>query len=183
MKIYTKTGDRGSTALIGGKRVPKDHIRIEAYGTVDELIAHIGLIRDYLQNESLQQTFLSIQDRLMVCAASLAADCEGCEEKIPKLYEGGIVWLENQIDEMEEKLTPLKHFILPGGNPVVSHVHVARTVCRRAERRIISLAEVSPVSDVILQYFNRLSDYLFVFARFISRELGATEIPWKTRLV
>lgn len=183
MKIYTKTGDKGSTSLIGGKRVPKNHIRIEAYGTVDELIAHIGLIRDYLQNKNMQQAFLDIQDQLMICAASLAADCEDCEENIPKLSEEGIVWLENQIDEMEEKLTPLKHFILPGGHPVVSHVHLARTVCRRAERRIISLAEERPVSDIILQYFNRLSDYLFVFARYISQELGAIEIPWKTRLV
>jgi cob(I)alamin adenosyltransferase len=182
MKIYTKTGDKGTTSLIGGKRVAKDHIRIEAYGTVDELIAHVGVVRDHLENKALQDELISVQDQLMICAAVLANDTESNTLKIPKLSEERIVWLEKRIDAMEVKLKPLKNFILPGGHPAVSFAHVARTTCRRAERCIISLTEASEVPDTIIMYFNRLSDYFFVLARFISRELKAKEIHWEPRL-
>lgn len=180
MKVYTKKGDKGETSLIGGKRLAKDHIRIEAYGTVDELIAYIGLIRDLLELRPQKEQLLLIQDHLMVCAAQLASEGNQKETNLPKLSEEPAVWLEKVIDDMEKDLEPLDHFILPGGLPVVSHIHIARTVCRRAERRIVSLNEKAEVDDYIMQYFNRLSDYLFVFARFISDKLGTGEIPWKT---
>ncbi|MBN1953184.1 MAG: cob(I)yrinic acid a,c-diamide adenosyltransferase [Bacteroidales bacterium] len=183
MKIYTKKGDKGETSLIGGKRISKDHIRIEAYGTVDELIAYVGLLRDQLEFRLQKDELIQIQDHLMVCAAMLAYDGDDPEVKLPKLSAKAIVWVEQAIDEMEKQLEVLDHFILPGGHPVVSQVHIARTVCRRAERRIVSLNEVTKVDECIIQYFNRLSDYLFVLARFASDKLGAGEIPWKTRFV
>lgn len=182
MKIYTKTGDKGTTSLIGGKRIAKNHIRIEAYGTVDELIAQTGVVRDHLENRSLQDDLVSVQDQLMICAAILATDNDSKTTKIPKLSEERIVWLEKRIDTMEAKLKPLNNFILPGGHPAVSFAHVARTICRRAERCIISLSVASEVPDTIIMYFNRLSDYFFVLARFISLEFKADEIHWEPRL-
>jgi cob(I)alamin adenosyltransferase len=178
MKIYTKTGDKGTTSLLGGKRVPKDHIRIETYGTVDELIAHLGVVRDHVKGKFLLEDLVRIQDNLMTCAAILATDPADTGKKDLKLSPDQIVWLEKKIDEMEENLEPLTHFILPGGHPVVSFVHVARTVCRRAERRIVSLSETTEVPEVILLYFNRLSDYLFVLSRQLLSNLGGSEIPW-----
>ena len=183
MKIYTKTGDKGTTSLIGGKRVAKNHIRINAYGTVDELIAHIGVTRDHISFADMQNELLRIQDDLMICASILAADCGNCENQLPQLSDERIVWLEKRIDEMEKHLQPLSHFILPGGHASVSYAHVARTVCRRAERAIISLMDIEEVSEVIIQYFNRLSDYLFVFARYLGKQQEIEEIPWKPTLV
>jgi cob(I)alamin adenosyltransferase len=182
MKIYTKGGDRGTTSLIGGRRVPKYHSKIEAYGTVDELISYIGLLRDYYKNDYYKELLISIQDKLMVCSALLAADCDGCEDELPKLKTKDITVLEKEIDKMEESLPPLKSFILPGGNPVVSYCHIARTVCRRAERITIKVAEEFKVDDLVIKYLNRLSDFFFVFSRLISSDLGAEEIPWKPKL-
>ncbi len=182
MKIYTKTGDQGMTSLIGGKRVKKNNIRIEAYGTVDELIAHIGVVRDMQQNAETSEDLIHIQDLLMVCAAILASDCDDCKREIPKLSEEAIVWVEKKIDSMEKKLRPITQFVLPGGHPAVSFTHVARTVCRRAERCVLSLSEISAVPEAILPFLNRLSDYLFVLSRFLSLEFQAVEIHWNTRL-
>lgn len=178
MKIYTKTGDSGTTSLIGGKRVPKFHERIEAYGTVDELICHIALVRDLIQHATISEKLIFIQDRLMTCAAILATDCEDCNIKLPKFSEKDIEIIEKEIDEMEKQLEPLKSFILPGGHPTVSQCHIARTICRRAERKALALSQNYKVDDFVLKFLNRLSDYLFVLARFISKLNKANEIPW-----
>lgn len=182
MKIYTKTGDKGKTSLIGGKRVLKSDGRIDAYGTVDELIAYCGLLRDLLHNKHQREVMTRIQDRLMVSASLLAADGEEFEKDLPKLNEKDIVFLEKEIDKMETELSPLRTFVLPGGHPVVSHCHIARTICRRAERKTIFLAENTHVDSLVIKYLNRLSDFLFVLSRLISKELKAEEIPWKPGL-
>jgi len=182
MKIYTKTGDSGKTSLIGGKRVLKSDGRIEAYGTVDELIAYCGLLRDSLQSGNSKNLLIKIQDRLMVAASLLAADGEEFLQGLPRLSEDDIKLLEKEIDSMEEKLPPLRSFVLPGGHPTVSHCHIARTICRRAERKTIHLSETTYVDPLVIKYLNRLSDYLFVLSRLISRELHAEEIPWKPGL-
>ena len=179
MKIYTKGGDSGNTSLIGGKRVPKYHKRIEAYGTVDELIAYIGLLRDTLQNKEHQNVLIHIQDRLMTCASLLAAKNENSQKNLPKLYEKDIEFLEKEIDKMESLVEPLQSFILPGGNSIVSFCHIARTVCRRSERLSVKLSVNSGQDKLVIKYLNRLSDFLFVFSRLISKELGIEEIPWK----
>lgn len=182
MKIYTKSGDAGKTSLIGGKIVLKSDGRIEAYGTVDELIAWCGLIRDTLQNDYYNKVLISIQDRLMVAASLLAAGGVEFEKSLPQLFEKDVVCLEKEIDRMEEKLVPLKSFVLPGGHVVVSYCHIARTICRRAERKTIVLAETSHTNPLVIKYLNRLSDFLFVLSRLISRDLNAQEIPWKPEL-
>jgi cob(I)alamin adenosyltransferase len=182
MKIYTKTGDTGTTSLIGGKRVPKYDIRIEAYGTVDELISWIGLIRDQEIDEGIQNSLTSIQDRLMTCASILAADCEDCLVKLPSLSEDDVVVLEKLIDKMETELKPLNSFILPGGHTIVSWCHIARNVCRRAERNILKLSVDFFVEENVIKYINRLSDYLFVLSRKLGKDLNAVEIPWVPEL-
>ncbi|MCJ8210902.1 cob(I)yrinic acid a,c-diamide adenosyltransferase [Mucilaginibacter sp. RS28] len=182
MKIYTKTGDKGFTSLIGGTRVPKHHIRIESYGTVDELNSYIGLIRD--QEISTQQRDLlkEIQDRLFTIGASLAADPERSKMVIPDLHLSDIELLEQEMDRMNESLPELKHFILPGGNNAVSYCHVARCVCRRAERITTHLAEESEVDEKVIMYLNRLSDYLFTLARMIAHEHHIPENHWIPRV-
>ncbi len=182
MKIYTKGGDKGTTALIGGKRVPKYHLRIEAYGTVDELIAYIGLLRDSYENEYYKNVLIKIQDKLMTCSSLLAADCDGCENELPQIHEDDVKDLENEIDKMEAELSPLKSFILPGGNPVVSFCHITRTICRRSERITVRMAEEFEVDYLVIKYLNRLSDFFFVFSRLISRDLDVKEIPWQPKL-
>jgi len=182
MKIYTKTGDAGKTSLIGGKRVLKSDDRIEAYGTVDELIAYCGLLRDTLPKDYYKVLLISVQDRLMVAASHLAAGGEEFEKELPKIFEKDIERLEQEIDRMEEQLPMLRSFILPGGHPSVSHCHIARTICRRAERKIILLAETTPIDPLVIKYLNRLSDFLFVLSRLISKDLGVKEIPWKPEL-
>ena len=177
-KIYTKTGDTGETALFGGKRLPKSHLRIEAYGTVDELNSHIGLVRDCLDNEHLRSVLKEIQDRLFAAGASLATDPEK-NLTTPDVTASDIQLLENEIDSMEAELPPLKNFILPGGNITVSFCHVARCVCRRAERLVVALNLMEPVEPLVLKYLNRLSDYLFVLARKIAKDTGAEEVVWK----
>jgi cob(I)alamin adenosyltransferase len=180
MKIYTKKGDQGFTSLIGGTRVPKYHVRVEAYGTVDELISFIGLIRDQTIHKHHQEILLQIQDRLMACASILAADCENCDVKLPLLKEDDVELLEKEIDTMEKKLPPLSSFLLPGGHTTVSYCHVARCVCRRAERTALKMGPDVKGLLMVVKYLNRLADYLYVLARALGKELGAKEIPWKT---
>lgn len=179
-KIYTKTGDTGETSLFGGKRLSKHHLRIDAYGTVDELNAHIGLVRDLTSVDGIKNQLFEIQNRLFVLGASLASDPEH-STLVPDLRIGDIEMLEQAIDEMEKGLEPLKNFILPGGHPVVSNCHIARCVCRRAERLCVALDQEEKVAPVILQYLNRLSDYLFVLSRFLAKSNGVEEILWKGR--
>ncbi len=182
MKIYTKTGDRGKTSLIGGKRVPKYHPRIEAYGTIDELISYIGLIRDQQIDEKSITTLIEIQDRLMTCASILAADCDDCNIKIPKIYTTDIEFLESEMDRMDEELPPLTSFILPGGHTVVSCCHIARTVCRRAERIVTQVSDDMFVPEEVTKYINRLSDYLFMLSRKLGKDFKIFEITWQPRL-
>jgi len=182
-RIYTRTGDRGETSLFGGRRLPKDHLRIEAYGTVDELNAFLGLVNDHLRLEELTglyQEVNAIQNLLFNLGAQLASDPEK-DMQIPSLQSSDVESLEQAIDRMEAELPELKNFILPGGHPAVSQCHVARCVCRRAERLVVSLAAAEPVDAFILTYLNRLSDYLFVLARYVGRQLGAAEVIWAPR--
>lgn len=183
LKIYTKTGDTGKTSLIGGTKVPKSHIRIEAYGTVDELNAFIGLLGDQLADTHGREMLREIQDRLFTIGSSLACDPDKeIAIKIPDLRESDILLLENEIDLMNEKLPEMKSFILPGGNISVSTAHICRTVCRRAERFVVELNEIEPLAQpLIIKYLNRLSDYLFVLARYIGLLHGVTEIKWTPR--
>lgn len=182
MKIYTKTGDKGQTSLIGGTRVPKHHIRIEAYGTIDELNSHIGLIRDQQMDDHSKRMLVEIQDRLFTIGSSLASDPEKSKMKIPDLKETDIELLEKEMDKMNELLPEMRSFILPGGHTTVSYCHIARCVCRRAERLTIHLSENSLVAELVIKYLNRLSDYLFVLSRKLSHDLNAEEIPWKPRM-
>jgi len=183
MKIYTRTGDRGKTALIGGTRVPKYHDRIEAYGTVDELNAFVGLIRDHHETDPQSREMLTeIQDRLFTLESHLAEDKETAVAKpMPPLRDSDVQLLENEIDRMNVSLPPLANFILPGGSILVSYCHLARTVCRRAERISVKLSEHYPVDNIDLRYLNRLSDYFFVLARYLGQLVGAEEIVWKAR--
>ena len=179
MKIYTKTGDQGETSLFGGRRVSKADIRIDAYGTVDELNAWIGLVRDQEVNKSRMDELVRIQNNLFVTGAMLAAEPGNTKIKIPVLAEDDIQFLESAIDTMDAILPPMRHFVLPGGHSAVSFCHVARTVCRRAERMVIALNEHEAVDTLVIRFLNRLSDYLFVLARKMSAELNITETPWK----
>jgi len=182
MKIYTKTGDKGTTSLVGGKRVSKSHARINAYGSMDELISYLGLLRDQGIREEIHDFILLIQDKLMICATLLAADCEDCKEKLPGLDESDINVLENEIDTLEKELSPLYTFVIPGGHSTISHTHVARSICRRVERLVIKLTETGEVNNLILKYLNRLSDYLFVLSRKFHKDFKINEIPWKPKV-
>ncbi len=182
LKIYTKKGDKGETSLLGGERVPKFHPRIEAYGTVDELNSYLGLIRDQNIDAHTRNILLEVQDRLFTAESLLAAGNPTLVKNLPALAESDVLLLENEIDHMEAGLQPLTHFILPGGHPVVSHTHVARCICRRAERLTIKAAQDFNVDDLVIKYLNRLSDYLFVLARKFARDFNAAEIPWKARI-
>lgn len=182
MKIYTKTGDKGTTSLIGGKRVPKYHERIEAYGTVDELNAYIGLISTQNTNSATLKVLKEIQDRLFTIGATLAADPETSRTKIPDLHQEDITLLETEMDKMSAALPALKHFVLPGGTEAVSFCHVARCVCRRAERLTVALAEEHEVEEKIIIYLNRLSDYLFLLSRMFNFEAGTPENIWIPRV-
>jgi len=188
MKVYTKTGDTGTTALFGGTRVPKHHIRIESYGTVDELNSHIGLIRDQEMNVHYKEVLIEVQDRLFTVGAILATPPEketlkNGEKRLQNLgiLEADIQYLENEIDAMEEALPPMTHFVLPGGHTTVSYCHIARCVCRRAERLAVHLNDIEPTDELVIKYLNRLSDYLFVLARKLSYDLNADEVQWIPR--
>jgi len=185
MKIYTKTGDQGTTSLFGGTRVPKHHIRIHSYGTIDELNSWLGLIRDQPIDANTSEVLTLIQEKLFTVGAILATEPSkavlknGTERlNIPKIDATDIERLEKEMDQMNEHLPQMTHFILPGGHTTVSYCHLARTVCRRAERMITLLDEQETVEPAILQYINRLSDYLFVLARKLSSDLKANEIKW-----
>jgi cob(I)alamin adenosyltransferase len=184
LKIYTKTGDKGKTSLIGGTKVPKSHLRIEAYGTVDELNSWIGFVNDQLIKKHENKILKEIQDRLFTIGSSLACDPEKEPKlKIPDLGESDVLLLEKEIDKMNEKLPEMKSFLLPGGHPAVSSAHIARCVCRRAERLCVALDENKMFVDpLVIKYLNRLSDYLFVLARFIGKQMKVKEIPWKPRI-
>lgn len=184
MKIYTKTGDKGKTSLIGGTKVAKSHIRIESYGTVDELNSWIGLCCDLIQDEKSKIALREIQDRLFTIGSSLASDPEKeTKMKIPDLHDTDISFLENEIDRMDGLLPAMKNFILPGGHPTVSNLHITRCVCRRAERCVVRLeTENEEVEPIVIKYLNRLSDYLFILARFTGLQLKVEEIPWKARV-
>lgn len=184
MKIYTKTGDKGKTSLIGGTKVSKSDLRIEAYGTTDELNSYTGLCRDLLADPPTRKTLQEIQDRLFTIGSSLACDPEKeTKMKIPDLTESDVELLEKEIDNMNSSLPVMKSFILPGGHPTASHLHIARCICRRAERCCVRLQlEGGFVDDLVLKYLNRLSDYLFVLARYVVYQMNAEEIPWKPRV-
>lgn len=183
-KIYTKTGDKGTTSLIGGTKVSKSHRRIEAYGTIDELNSFVGLCSDYLKQDSIVHVLPEVQDRLFTIGSALACDPDKeTKLKIPDLHEEDITVLEKEIDKMNEELPEMKSFILPAGHITASTLHVARCVCRRAERCIVRMQKKErEVPALIIIYLNRLSDYLFVLARYAAHKLGATEIPWKPRV-
>ncbi len=184
MKIYTKTGDKGTTSLIGGTKVPKSHLRIEAYGTVDELNSYIGLCKDLLTDAQGQKILLEVQDRLFTIGSSLACDpIKEPKMRIPDLIETDVELLEKEMDRMNETIPPMKNFILPGGHTTLSQLHIARCVCRRAERCCVRLElESQEVEEIIIKYLNRLSDYLFVLSRYTGHQLNVEEIPWKPRL-
>ena len=188
MKVYTKTGDKGTTALFGGTRVPKHHIRIESYGTVDELNSHIGLLRDQEMNQRYKNVLIEVQDRLFTVGAILATPPEketlkNGEKRLQNLgiLESDIEYLENEIDTMEESLPPMTHFVLPGGHTTVSYCHITRCVCRRAERLATHLNDIEPTDEYVIKYLNRLSDYLFVLARKLSYDFKADEVQWIPR--
>ncbi len=182
MKIYTRTGDQGQTSLLGGTRVPKDHLRIEAYGTIDELNSHLGLLRDQCTDrhkallQDVQTTLFSIGSRL-----ASGSEAEADRFHVPAVTDDQVGALEAAMDAMDKELPEMRNFILPGGHPAVSQAHICRTVCRRAERRCVSLGVHEEVPAVLVRYLNRLSDLLFVLARSLGRELGVPEIPWRPR--
>ncbi|MBW6490130.1 MAG: cob(I)yrinic acid a,c-diamide adenosyltransferase [Lentimicrobium sp.] len=184
-KIYTKTGDKGETSLIGGTRVPKYNQRIEAYGTLDELNSFLGLIRDQEIDQPTHDLIIEIQDRIFTAESLLAADPEKTTKPLPALFESDIELLEKAIDDMNILLPPITNFILPGGHQAVSLCHIARCVCRRAERITTSLVENQPetlMGSLVIKYLNRLSDYLFVLSRKFSMDFNAVETPWKARV-
>lgn len=182
MKVYTKTGDKGQTSLFGGKRISKSDLRIESYGTVDELNSWIGLIRDQDIDSTQVEILIEIQDRLFTLGSMLASDPEKPLKNIPLVKDVDITFLESEMDRMDEDLPEMKSFVLPGGNTIVSYCHLARCVCRRAERMVIRLSEESKVDEIGIRYLNRLSDYLFVLSRKITQDKNAPETPWKPRV-
>jgi cob(I)alamin adenosyltransferase len=182
MKIYTKKGDSGTTGLIGGTRVLKSSLRIESYGTIDELNSYIGVVRDQGIDIKYIEQLIEIQDRLFTIGSSLASDPEKSNMKIPDLKSEDISLLENWMDEMDAELPEMKFFVLPGGHQAVSFCHVARCVCRRSERLIVDLSQHEFVAELVTAYINRLSDYLFVLSRKIAQDLNVNEQPWKPRM-
>lgn len=181
MKVYTKTGDDGTTGLFGGARVPKHHIRIESYGTADELNSYIGLVRHRKIDPKAEAILGEVQDRLFTIGSILASDPSKSNLKTPDLHNSDIELLEKEMDRMNEELPEMRSFVLPGGNDTVSFCHIARCVCRRAERLAVLLNEKEPIEPLVIKYLNRLSDYLFVLSRKITQDDKLTEIPWKPR--
>ena len=181
-KIYTRTGDKGETSLIGGVRVPKYHLRIESYGTIDELNSCIGAVKDFVQDQHSKRILYEIQDRLFTIGSVLASDPEKSKMKVPDLHPEDVILLETEMDRMDSDLPELKNFILPGGHPAVSACHIARCVCRRSERLVVHLQAESEVPDIITVYLNRLSDYLFMLSRYLAKEFNVEETPWRPRM-
>lgn len=182
MKVYTKTGDKGSTSLVGGQRIAKNDLRIEAYGTTDELVAHIAYLRDILNNEPVCKELVQIQDDCMVIGSLLATHPTDTHLNLPHVKETNITFLEKAMDKMDEELEPLKRFVVPGGHMAVSYCHIVRTVCRRAERIIVALNETQDIPSNVIEYINRLSDYFFVLSRYLTKVYKVEEIPWEPRL-
>jgi cob(I)alamin adenosyltransferase len=180
--IYTKGGDKGETSLTGGRRVPKYHPRIEAFGSVDELMAHTSMLRDLVDDPSLKEDLLTILDIQMATASVLAIEAEDLPAEIPQVGNEQVSFLEKRIDQMDASLESLNSFIIPGGDPAVSQAHIARTVCRRTERTILRLIQEVPVDAAIVQFYNRLSDYFFVLSRKIAEIKGVKQKPWKSML-
>jgi len=180
--IYTKGGDKGKTSLIGGRRVDKFHSRIEAYGTVDELMAHTSMLRDLLEDEAIREDLLTILDIQMATASVLAADIDFSPVDFPVVGEKQVLFLEERMDEMDAELEQLTSFIIPGGDPAVSQAHIARTVCRRTERTILRLGQEVNIQEDVIRFYNRLSDYFFVLSRKIAELKGVQQQPWKTKL-
>lgn len=182
MRIYTRTGDKGETGLLGGARVPKDDARIEAYGTVDELNSHVGMLRD-LSGAAQADALIAIQETLFTIGSHLASSSaeERARFKVPPVTEPEIERLERAMDAMDRELEPMRSFILPGGHPAASQAHICRTVCRRAERRVVHLAGMTAVEPELVRYLNRLSDFLFVLARYLGKTHGVADTPWKPR--
>lgn len=179
MKIYTKGGDKGETSLLGGQRVKKSNLRIEAYGTIDELNANLALLRDQAISDKMKENILEIQNTLFVIGAILACEVDPDRFNLPTVKEEEIAHMEEMIDIMEDDLPVLKHFILPGGHPAVSQCHIARCVSRRAERQVVLLSEEVVVEAIIIRYLNRLSDYLFMLSRKIAKDLDIKEVYWR----
>ena len=179
MKVYTKTGDNGETSLLGGVRISKGELQIESYGTVDELNSHIGLIRDQVNNKKTSIKLIEIQNHLFTIGSHLANDKTKNKIKLPEINEIDVNRLEDEIDKMDEKLPVMNAFILPGGHTIVSQIHIARCVCRRAERQIVRLNNEWKIPEIIIKYLNRLSDYLFVLSRKVGKDLCSEEIEWK----
>lgn len=183
MKIYTRKGDNGETGLLGGTRVPKHHLRIEAYGTVDELNSWIGLLRDQQVSDGQRAMLLEVQDRLFTLGSMLALDpAHAGKMKLPELHASDVHALEAAMDAMDQDLPEMRSFVLPGGHPLVSQCHIVRCVCRRAERMVTALHEQEPLPEMAVTYLNRLSDYLFVLSRTLTVATGAEETPWKPRV-
>jgi cob(I)alamin adenosyltransferase len=182
LKIYTKTGDKGTTGLVGGQVISKANLRVDAYGDVDELNSYIGLLGDFEINTHLKPLLKEIQDRLFTIGSILASDPAFIKKKIPDVLESDIKLLENEIDKMDSDLQPMRFFILPGGHQHVSFGHIARTVCRRAERKVVKLSETEIVNNIIIIYLNRLSDFLFVLCRNMAKNLEVAEVAWKPRV-
>ncbi|MBS1652061.1 MAG: cob(I)yrinic acid a,c-diamide adenosyltransferase [Bacteroidetes bacterium] len=180
-KIYTKTGDKGQTSLIGGTRLPKHHIRIEAYGTVDELNSYLGIVRDLCTDKETIAQLIEVQDRLFTIGSHLAADPVKNKMELPKVIEDDVKALENAIDKINAIVPEMKFFVLPGGHILISHTHVARCVCRRAERAVLRLAENEQVEEIIYKFLNRLSDYLFMLTRLFNHQLNIEEVRWLPR--
>lgn len=183
-KIYTKTGDKGSTSLIGGVRVPKNHIRIESYGTVDELNSQLGMVTDLAADEAVTGWIREVQDRLFTLGSELAtAPDKDIKMKLPDLHDSDVTWLEGHIDQMNEILPEMRSFIIPGGNAAASACHVARCICRRAERICVGMeGEGEHIPELAIRYLNRLSDFLFVLARYITHQAGGQDLPWRARV-
>lgn len=183
-KIYTKTGDLGKTSLIGGTKVLKSEFRIEGYGSIDELNSHFGLVGDHVNQFYPAEKIKEIQDRLFTIGSSLACDPEKeTKMAIPDLNDSDITFLEKEIDEMTAQLEPIRFFILPGGHPTVSIIHIARCVCRRSERAVVRMQQHGEaVEPIIIKYLNRLSDYLFTLARFAAHKLEVKEVRWEPRV-
>lgn len=180
MKIYTKAGDDGKTSLFGGKRIPKYADRIESYGTVDELNSFVGLLTDELEIKEVKDFLLKVQHNLFDIGSVLATD-PNSEFNLPCVNESDVSRIEQSIDNMQEQLPTLKHFILPGGHKVVSYTHICRTVCRRAERRVVAVSASEEVDNNIILYLNRLSDYFFVLGRYLGLQLGVEEVKWESK--
>ena len=181
MKVYTKSGDLGETSLLGGSRISKAELQIESYGTIDELNSYLGLIRDQINNKNITLELIEIQDRLFTIGSHLANDKTKNKIQLPEIKERDVNRLENEIDKLNEELPAMTAFILPGGHIIASHIHIARCVCRRAERQVVRLNKSWEIPKIIIKYLNRLSDYLFILSRKISKDFSGNEIQWKPR--